>query len=173
VRRCRRGRCGWGFRFFVVPAKAGVCAIPMPGVARRQVTFFCFAKRKYPKKRRPQVRRRYAVPSAAHKRGPLRNSWLVGASRKRFCLCSPLKQSSRTSPAFAALLGDSHGAPVISRRPRIRVDVVPAKAGTQVQQRQSWPLPSSTTTVSLIRPPHAPAYPHDTKTAPSARKRHA
>ena len=32
-------------------------SVVKPGVARRQGTFFCFAKRKYPKKRRPQVRR--------------------------------------------------------------------------------------------------------------------
>ena len=43
-----------------------------------------------------------------------------------------LRQSSRTSPAFAPLLGSSHGAPVSLRRPQIN-PVIPAKAGIQVQ----------------------------------------
>ena len=42
-----------------------------------------------------------------------------------------LRQSSRTTPAFAPLLGSSHGAPAPLRRPRIKEDVFPAKAGTQ------------------------------------------
>ena len=57
-----------GFFVFVVPQAASVIAIriasaEVPGVARRQLTFFASPK-KVSKERRPQVRRRFAVPIA-------------------------------------------------------------------------------------------------------------
>jgi hypothetical protein len=46
----------------------------LPGVARRQVTFFCFAKKKVTKEKVPPVRRPYGVPSIFRKQAGLRNS---------------------------------------------------------------------------------------------------
>ena len=46
-----------------------------------------------------------------------------------------LRQSSRTSPAFAPLLGDSHGAPCRNATTEINL-VIPAQAGIQVLYSQ-------------------------------------
>ncbi len=76
----------------------------MPGLARRQVSFFCFAKRKKPKKRRPGfVARalRAGVPLAARVSGPLRNSPSLGTKG----VPRPVpEQCSRTAPFHAARL---------------------------------------------------------------------
>jgi hypothetical protein len=66
-----------------------------PGVARRQVTFFCFAKRKSPKKRRPAV----WVPCATL-RGNLRCSSQAGSKTTRFA-----QTSFCPDPLVSALLG--------------------------------------------------------------------
>ena len=57
-----------------VPVDVGSTIIlaAMPGVARRQPTFFASPK-KVGKERRPEVRRRYAVPSVTRNDRPLRN----------------------------------------------------------------------------------------------------
>ena len=68
-----------------------------PGVARRQPTFFASPK-KVSKERRPQVRRPYGLPCAAHKRGPLRKSGSWLRWRKWFRSVLALRQSSRTTP---------------------------------------------------------------------------
>ena len=103
----------------------------MPGVARQQATFFCFAKRKYPKKRRPQVRR----PSGSLRCSQTRAAAelvLVEALAHTIKFVLALKQSSRTAPAFVPLLGDSHGALCRNAMTANQGFVVPAKAGTQV-----------------------------------------
>ena len=76
--------------------------------SRGRDTFFCFAKRKYPKKRRPDVRAlrlQLRVPCASRLKRRLRNSrWP----------CRPsLKQSSPTSPFQPAMLGALDGSPFV------------------------------------------------------------
>ena len=73
----------------------------VPGVARRLVTFFASPK-KVTKERRPEVRRRFAVPWFSRRKAalcetpaspqndkPLRNSGSNGRRFKRLSLCSP------------------------------------------------------------------------------------
>ena len=62
----------------------------MPGVARRLVTFFCFAKRKVTKEKATQVRRPFGLPCAARRRRRLRNSRLVDglAQKAQFVLAA-------------------------------------------------------------------------------------
>jgi len=64
-----------------IPVFVSACAFPAegcwPGIARQQVTFFCFAKRKSPKKRRPAVwvpALRYGQPAVLEPSGVRLNS---------------------------------------------------------------------------------------------------
>ena len=102
----------------------------VPGVARRQVTFFASPK-KVTKERRPEVRRpsgslRCSRVKAAAELG------LVVATRKRFYAALALKQSSPTTPSLAVLVGSSHRDPCVSRR-LLLYSVIPAQAGIQVE----------------------------------------
>ena len=76
-----------------------------PGADWRQPAFLASPK-KVGKERRPQVRRPYALPCAAYKRGPLRNSGSWLRWRKWFASALALRKSSRTTPALAPLLGN-------------------------------------------------------------------
>ena len=92
----------------------------MPGVARRQPTFFASPK-KVGKERRPEVRRprkSAGMPSVTRNDRPLRNSGSNRQLRERFKPVLALRQSSRTPPVVSALLGDSHRDPAVLRRPR-------------------------------------------------------
>ena len=62
-----------------------------------------------------------------------------------------LRQSSRTSPAFAPLLGDSHGAPCRNATTEINL-VIPAKAGIQVLSKSNW-IPSYAEPTVVINHP--------------------
>jgi hypothetical protein len=80
----------------IVPAWVIFAKCGWPGMARRPVTFFCFAKRKSPKKRRPAV----WVPCASL-RGNLRCSTAAGSRAN-----SPSAQTSAIpDPPPSALLG--------------------------------------------------------------------
>jgi hypothetical protein len=80
----------------LAPAGALAAESCWPGIARQQVTFFCFAKRKSPKKRRPAV----WVPCASL-RGNLRCSTTAGSRAN-----SPSAQTSAIpDPPTSALLG--------------------------------------------------------------------
>jgi len=56
-----------------------------PGVARKLVTFSCFAKEKVTKKKATPVCRRFAVPSISRKQAGLRNSTWRGAHPAPHC----------------------------------------------------------------------------------------
>ncbi len=93
----KASQVGWA-RFC---AHAGSCSNSLeqkpPGVARQQVTFFCFAKKKVTKEKATPVRRCFAVPCVARLVRRLRNS--------RYAL----RQSSPKSPDQSALLGGAQG----------------------------------------------------------------
>ena len=79
----------------------------MPGAARRLVTFFCIAKRKSPKKRRPRLA---DFPCAPQPNRALRNSRI------------PRSDSARsTSPGLASSLGGSQGAKTYRNLVRLRL----------------------------------------------------
>ena len=90
------------------------CLLPaeVPGVARRQVTFFASPK-KVTKERRPQVRRPFGVPFAIQGRpAGSQNSDSV-ALNERLGSWLVLKHANRTAPVVPVLLGDSHGDPKV------------------------------------------------------------
>jgi len=69
----------------------------LPGVARRLVTFFCFAKKKVTKEKATPIRHLCEVPCVARQLRRLRNSHCV------------LRQSSPTTPELSPLLGGGTG----------------------------------------------------------------
>ncbi|MDQ5889122.1 MAG: hypothetical protein QG667_2416 [Pseudomonadota bacterium] len=71
--------------------------------SRSRATFFCFAKRKYPKKRRPEG---HALRCATGDPALLKPR---GGCGTRKSLRALLKQSSRTSPHWTAMLGVTYG----------------------------------------------------------------
>jgi hypothetical protein len=70
----------------------------MPGVARRQATFFCFAKKKVAKEKATPIRHLFEVPCVARLVRRLRNSHDP-------LRVHVLKQCSPKSPDQPALLG--------------------------------------------------------------------
>ena len=69
----------------------------LPGVARRLVTFFCFAKKKVTKEKATPIHHLFEVPCVARQLRRLRNSHCV------------LRQSSPTTPELSPLLGGGRG----------------------------------------------------------------
>ena len=144
--------------FDVVSAKAGIqwLSIFAQGMLR---LFFateaggCPAARYFLLLRQKKVPKEKATPGSSPFGFPalLTNAGRCGTRgsnlrvRKWFRSRSPLKQSSRTSPAFAALLGDSHGGPGHFTTTENKTGVFPAQAGIQVlsmSNSQLGPLPS-------------------------------
>ncbi len=107
---CLSSRRRPGSNFFSQKETVAIWPRPMPGVARRQVSFFCFAKRKKPKKRRPGFVGPLGCPALLSVAGHSQNSGSLSRSRLMLVAVLALKHCSRTSPATLALLGDSHGA---------------------------------------------------------------
>ena len=89
------GGLGVGERVWQVSLIVNISGLT--GAARRLGTFFCFAKRKYPKKRRPQSTIPSGFPACARLVRRLRNSHCV------------LRQSSPTTPDQPPLLGGGTG----------------------------------------------------------------
>ncbi len=109
------------------------------GVARQQTSFFCFAKRKKPKKRRPRCAAPSGFPCVARLVRRLRNS--------RYAL----RQSSPTTPDQSPLLGGAQGMEKRKAKPMcghfvsISTSLGVQMKNTDVEKIQfgSWPMPES------------------------------
>ena len=135
MRDCQSQALVWSLAAFcsevtVDIASLVICA-GLPGVARRQVTFFASPK-KVGKERRPEVRRRCAVPCVTRNDRPLRNSgsWMHCAEGR--VLCSP-----SDSPRGLLLSFLRYSATLIGAR-SVRDDCgftpsFPRRAGIQVE----------------------------------------
>jgi hypothetical protein len=88
--RAREGEFTWNLLL-------AVNIFELPGVARRLVTFFCFAKKKVTKEKATPIHHLCEVPCVARLVRRLRNSHYV------------LRQSSPTSPDQSPLLGGRTG----------------------------------------------------------------
>ena len=92
MRDCQSQALVWSLAAFcsevtVDIASLVICA-GLPGVARRQVTFFASPK-KVGKERRPEVRRRCAVPCVTRNDRPLRNSGSIVYRTNGFVCARP------------------------------------------------------------------------------------
>ena len=96
----------------------GEGVLELPGVARRLVTFFCFAKKKVTKEKATPIRHLFEVPCVARQLRRLRNSHdpLRG---------HVLKQSSPTTPELSPLLGGGKGEGKAKRKPWIVKKSIP------------------------------------------------
>ena len=95
-----------------------------PGVARRQPTFFASPKN-VGKERRPEGRRRCAVPSVARNDRPLRNAVSYELSRLRLNSCSPSDSPRGRLLSFLRYSATLIGAPSQSDSRRIVFFVSP------------------------------------------------
>jgi hypothetical protein len=122
---------------------------PKPsGVARQQVPFFCFAKRKEPKKRRPRFAAATRVPCivgyditcCAYESPPQQAAAqrVVSPVRRLRNSRYALRQSSPTSPDRPPLLGGSQGKEIQNRKPGCRATSCPTSRGDR--QNNSSPV---------------------------------
>ena len=115
-----------GLRFVMVWYSRSPCVVGVSGVARQRVTFFCFAKRKSPKKRRPCCLRPFAALRATcgarSRRGPARTRFaqtiavpdpsgpvLLGAYRRDFRSRDRVQQFPVPVPESPVLAGPVNG----------------------------------------------------------------